>query len=60
MGDVKLTARETSRLLTHLEEGVQQVTDARAEIIEAMARRTTRGTAEPEPPRTKKTRQKKR
>lgn len=42
MGDVKLTPRETSRLLTHLDEGVRQVADARDAIIQAMARRTTK------------------
>jgi hypothetical protein len=42
MGDVKLTPRETSRLLTHLDEGVRKVADAREEIIQAMARRTTK------------------
>jgi hypothetical protein len=42
MGDVKLTPRETSRLLTHLDEGVRKVTDAREEIIQAMARRTSK------------------
>ena len=40
MGDVKLTPQETSRLLTHLDEGMRQVVDAREEIIQAMARRT--------------------
>lgn len=42
MGDVKLTPQETSRLLTHLDEGVRKVTDAREEIIHAMARRRTK------------------
>ncbi len=42
MGDVKLTPRETSRLLTHLDEGVRKVADARDQIIDAMARRTTK------------------
>jgi hypothetical protein len=46
MGDVKLTPRETSRLLTHLDEGVRQIADARDEIINAMARRTTKDTAQ--------------
>ena len=49
MGDVKLTPRETSRLLTHLDEGMRKVTDAREEIIDAMARRTTKDPAEQKP-----------
>ena len=49
MGDVKLTPRETSRLLTHLDEGVRKVADARDEIINAMARRTTKERAPGEP-----------
>jgi hypothetical protein len=48
MGDVKLTPRETSQLLTHLDEGVRKVVDAREQIIDAMARRTTRPDAERE------------
>lgn len=60
MGDVKLTPRETSRLLTHLDEGVRQVTDARDEIIEAMARRTTKGADEATPARAPRTTRKKR
>jgi hypothetical protein len=54
MGDVKFTARETSRLLTHLDEGVRKVSDARDEIINAMARRTTRTSAETTPPAKRK------
>jgi hypothetical protein len=49
MGDVKLTPRETSRLLTHLDEGVRKVADARDEISQAMARRTTKESAQRAP-----------
>jgi hypothetical protein len=50
MGDVKLTPRETSRLLTHLDEGVRKVADARDEIIHAMARRTKETTEQSDRP----------
>jgi hypothetical protein len=53
MGDVKLTARETSRLLTHLDQGVRKVADARDEIIQAMARRTTKTPPQPAKPSTR-------
>jgi hypothetical protein len=49
MGDVKLTPLETSRLLTHLDESVKKVSDARDEIIQAMARRSGPGDAAAEP-----------
>jgi hypothetical protein len=39
MGDVKLTPRQTARLLTHIEEGVRQLTEVREQLIDAMARR---------------------
>ena len=42
MGDVKLTPRQTARLLTYLEEGVRQLSQARAQLIEAMAERAVR------------------
>jgi hypothetical protein len=47
MGDVKLTPRQTAAILTKLDDGVKSVSDARAEVIQAMAdRRAER------PPRT--------
>jgi hypothetical protein len=58
MGDVKLTPRETSRLLTHLDEGVRKVSDAREEIIHAMARRTTGENAQREPSAPRRSRKK--
>ena len=42
MGDVKLTPRQTARLLTHLDEGVRQLLQARDQLIDAMARRTVK------------------
>ena len=49
MGDIKLTPRETSRVLARLDEGVEKVAEARDEIIHAMARRRTKRTAPPSP-----------
>lgn len=46
MGDVKLTPRQTARLLTHLEEGVRQLTEIRAQLIDAMARRKAKRSTE--------------
>jgi hypothetical protein len=42
MGDVKLTPRQTARLLTYLDESVRQLNEMRGQLIEAMARRTTK------------------
>jgi hypothetical protein len=39
MGDVKLTPRQTARLLTHLDEGMRQLASARDQLIDAMAQR---------------------
>lgn len=39
MADVKLTPRQTSRLLMHLDESVRQLTQVRDQLIEAMAQR---------------------
>jgi hypothetical protein len=47
MGDVKLTPRQTARLLTHLDEGVRQMTQARDQLIDAMAQRAVKRTALP-------------
>jgi hypothetical protein len=42
MGDVKLTPRQTARLLTFLDEGVRQLSHARDQLIEAMASRAAK------------------
>lgn len=42
MADVKLTPRQTAAILTKLDEGVRNVTEARNAVIEAMADRRTR------------------
>ena len=39
MGDVKLTPRETAAILTKLDDGLRTVTEARAQVIQAMADR---------------------
>jgi len=39
MGDVKLTPRQTAAILTKLDDSVRSVSDARAEVIQAMADR---------------------
>ncbi len=55
MADVKLTPRQASRLLMHLDESVRQLTQIRAQIIDAMARRKVKRPApervDPRPPR---------
>jgi hypothetical protein len=50
MGDVKLTPRQTARLLTHLDEGVRELLHARDQLIDAMARRAVKRTARPKRP----------
>jgi hypothetical protein len=42
MADVKLTPRQTARLLTHLDESVRQLMAMREQLIDAMARRTVK------------------
>ena len=39
MGDVKLTPRQTAAILTKLDDGLRSVSDARAQVIQAMADR---------------------
>ena len=39
MADVKLTPRETAQLLTRLDESLKSVTEARQQLISAMAER---------------------
>ena len=39
MGDVKLTPRQTAAILMKLDDSVRSVSDARAEVIQAMADR---------------------
>lgn len=48
MGDVKLTPRQTADLLTKLDEGVRNVTEARDRIFTAMAERSSATPRKPE------------
>jgi hypothetical protein len=41
MGDVKLTPRQTAAILTKLDDGVKSLSDARDQVIQAMADRRT-------------------
>jgi hypothetical protein len=53
MGDVKLTPRQTARLLTLIDDGVRQLTAARDQLIDAMAQRALK--RPPRPKRVRKT-----
>ena len=50
MGDVKLTPRETAAILTKLDDGLRNVTEAREQVIQAMADRRSAGAPKPKPP----------
>jgi hypothetical protein len=41
MGDVKLTPRQTAAILTKLDDGAKSLSDARDQVIQAMADRRT-------------------
>jgi hypothetical protein len=41
MGDVKLTPRQTAAILTRLDDGLRNMSEARAQVIQAMADRRT-------------------
>jgi hypothetical protein len=47
MGDVKLTPRQTARLLTLIDEGVRQLTAVRDQLIDAMAQRAIKRPTRP-------------
>ena len=42
MGDVKLTPRQTAAILAKLDDGLRSVSDARDQVIQAMADRRTK------------------
>jgi hypothetical protein len=51
MGDVKLTPRQTAAILAKLDDGLRCVSDARDQVIQAMAdRRTEKPTRGPRSP----------
>jgi hypothetical protein len=51
MGDVRFTPRQTAALLDKLDEGLKSLAEARRHVIEAMAERRRKPTADAPPSR---------